>query len=223
MENHELDKIIRQQLADREIKPSSMAWERLQNELEQTSQKRKPIQFWWIAAGVAFFFSLSVWQFYPSKEIPVVAPNSEIPTPQKLQTFENVNTPVVINNTTETNQNDTNYKKKHIALPVKKKHNVNLVQSNENNVDIAQTTQKENLPIDQKITEIAEIKTVNANEATALTLQYDVPKIEININEQDLLNQIQNDLQIKKSKNIRQKVIEVLKNKAEDIGIAIKN
>lgn len=229
MENKEFDQIVRQQLEDREIKPSSMAWERLQNELEHPqligTKKRNRHLFWLVAAGFALIFGTMIWTFYPSDSIPVVTtPKNEVhPFPiQKPQSQQSL--PVLeAQPSTEvaTVHNDTQFKNSKSPLPVAETTHVKQeVQKDDNRL----------LTLNQRsiLEEVNNEKPLSGESVAlpndyAITLQYEVPKIDIEINEKDLLHTVQGELHTKKSKKIKQIVIDKLKNKAEDIGIAIHN
>lgn len=63
MSEFEIDKLFRQKLADKKIKPSDKAWEKLSAGLKK-EQKGKTLLYWHAAASVVFLLGFGIYFFY---------------------------------------------------------------------------------------------------------------------------------------------------------------
>ncbi len=83
MEPNKFEKIMKEQLQDREIRPSSDAWQKVAEQLEVDDRSKSNRFFWWgIAASVIGLLLLSVW--YLNTTSSQVVPETEIVnTPKK--------------------------------------------------------------------------------------------------------------------------------------------
>ncbi|WP_419212444.1 hypothetical protein ACNR9Q_17150 [Maribacter sp. X9] len=69
METDKFEKHIREKLQDREIRPSSTAWERISGDLNTSSSPKKPVYLWMgIAASIVVLLGIGLFYFNGNKE-----------------------------------------------------------------------------------------------------------------------------------------------------------
>lgn len=216
------DKKIRQQLEQRNIKPSSTAWERLQNELEHQPQKSPRKQIYYFAASIALLVGLFFWNNSSKTELPVVIQpkmndpiinNNIYPKEKEIKVVKNEPNNQVAENVNHLSAKKTN-------SPTATKKNSSTLKVSEPNLPTATLENNSLATVYHENSANTTKESFKTNE-TELSLNLKIPTIEIEIDQNELLQSVENQMQTKKSKKIRQRITETLKNKAEDIGIAI--
>ncbi|MHA7130820.1 hypothetical protein [Algoriphagus namhaensis] len=91
-----LDKLFEEKLSQHQVKPSQLAWERLESQLPK--KQKKPLTYWWAAAaaGILLFVTFSLFQTSDQTDSPseLVAEKTEVTqeqsSPVETQTGEEI-------------------------------------------------------------------------------------------------------------------------------------
>ncbi len=227
MEPNKLENQIREKLNSREIKPTQMAWDRLDAMLTVSEKKKSKIGFGWlfIAASLVVIITIASFHFN-TNATPIKSDITVVSTKNNTDTIQNINIEKS-NIITPTRTNDkivlTNHKFNQNMVN-KKSFKVNSI-INQNQEVIASVLTKKQPDVEiQK-----EQKSININpdallsEGNQSNLNQDqvllTPKSTIKVDANSLLSQVSNEI----NQNYRESKFEKLKRNFKTVKVAVIN
>lgn len=164
-ENNKLDQFFKEKLGQDSIKPSKLAWERLESQLPPQEKRQTPFIWWSVAASIAALIVVGYFAFTlysnPTLE-PILASTAENQTEEVIEQAEDT---VIEDTVTETVQDIPTQPEEKIKLPQEKPANSTIQKTASNNAKA---------PFDELISvaeDEAEIK--NRDRKTAITPDID--------------------------------------------------
>lgn len=234
MEPNNFEKDFREKLNQREIEPSSKAWDRLDAMLSVQEEKKPKKNRKWLYIAASFIgFLLVGTLFFNQNKKSVATPETVIVEKEKeteigkksitepiLNTIDSVKTePAIAEKTSEekvnkekkTNNQISNKTIKNVSNQIAESSiiikNNQEKQSVNNQIQIAEISKKEN--VDQLL-ETAENKVIAQNQTK---------KAKVKINANDLLNQVDGELEL----SFREKVITKVNKNLQEVKVALSN
>lgn len=213
MQDKDFDNRIANLLRNRELETSKDAWERLEANLPKKQKKNFIL---WIGSVAAILILGLIWILQSENEentITEVEPKIELPNKTDIIRTENITK--VVSNETSSNPTTIESNPKISTQKVSK-------EVNQNNL---LTIQEENKPeIPQKIHEMqniqneSELAEIDINALVMSKLKSN--KTQYTINPEELLQLAESEINAKKDKNLKEKVIEKVKHTVNDIQLA---
>ncbi|ALU25417.1 hypothetical protein HX057_01800 [Myroides odoratimimus] len=197
MEWNKIDKQWKDSLADREIAPSSQAWDKLSSQLDQQAKaKNKSNVKWWIGLAASLLIGgFSVVQFITTDVDNQVTPSIELPTVKEVE-----NTLVE----QETPKADTIYNQEKITAPrtspVITKEELNTLKQEHKQLA------NDNIMVDT----ISPLKPQNLQEVFIGPVM-NKPSKRIVVNSDDLLNQVEGEIEIEYRESVIKKIYDKTK------------
>ncbi|SHL13204.1 hypothetical protein [Myroides odoratimimus] len=197
MEWNKIDKQWKDRLADREITPSSHAWDKLSSQLDQqTKVKSKSNVMWWIGLAASLLIGgFSVVQFITTDVDNQVTPSIELPTVQEVENK-------LVEQ--ETRKADTIYNQEKITAPrassVITKEELNTLKQEHKQLA------NDNIMVDT----INPLKPQNLQEVFIGPVM-NKPSKRIVVNSDDLLNQVEGEIEIEYRESVIKKIYDKTK------------
>lgn len=197
MEWNKIDKQWKDRLADREITPSSHAWDKLSSQLDQqTKVKSKSNVKWWIGLAASLLIGgFSVVQFITTDVDNQVTPSIELPTVQEVENK-------LVEQ--ETRKADTIYNQEKITAPrtspVITKEELNTLKQEHKQLA------NDNIMVDT----INPLKPQNLQEVFIGPVM-NKPSKRIVVNSDDLLNQVEGEIEIEYRESVIKKIYDKTK------------
>jgi hypothetical protein len=217
------EKEFKNQLNQREIKPTPAAWDRLDAMLTVAEEKKAtPIYNWlYVAAGIIGFIAIGFVFFSQTQELVDVKRNEvviENNTPIKIKDSiqKEVPTPIQMQQKQEViaEQSISNKRKNNISNPQKSKNLISAEKNQKENTAIANKTNEQQPIINQKTNEI------NQNQPTQIADLKSKPKNPtIKVNASNLLSEVDNELEL----SFREKVIRKIDKNYKTVKVALAN
>lgn len=228
MELNKIEKQFKEQLKSREIKPSGMAWERLDAMLAVAEKPKQNYKWIYVAASFLGFLMLGM-LYFDQKNNEILTPNDTIvvnkskATPKIKATTEKI----ILSKTVEAIKIKTNQL---VSTKIKFNSNSNIVISNtENKISEKEIIQEEQKTIINQKTEqpivLPKSNYVNVDELlasvenTSLKKSFILTKSNIKVNSNELLTQVDEELDL----TFREKVIETVNQNYKTVKLALSN
>lgn len=229
---NKLEKEFKSQLDQREIKPSPVAWDRLDAMLTIAEEKKvKPIYNWiYIAASIVGFLAIGYVFFSNPAELVDVkrteVVENNVPNPTKDSVNKVQQTPVLIQKETEVIANNqvATQKKNTSILPSQKiNKQINVPQNqiaqiaNTNKNAVKQIEKSINNQRKNEIIQTLPIQITNESQIAGVTTKANNPTIKVNAS--NLLSEVDSELEL----SFREKVIRKIDKNYKTVKVALAN
>ncbi len=221
MEQHKLERQFREQLNSREIKPSEMAWEKLDAMLSVAQKPKAKFPWLYVAASFVGFILIAMFYFSP-KENTIENQKNGVVIQHSVAPKANVIPSDKINFKIEKKGSADNV----VQQLVLKKDNLSVLKNdsltNKNKFNQNQVTELSIINQKKEQESISNINEKSVDEmlaAVKVTLKSDISKKALKVNSNVLLSQVDEELEL----SFREKVIEKANKNYQTVKVALGN